>query len=169
MAQMLRLSVIVFVIAVANAGDPAMAAELGQAFDSYRDLHRDTQYGALFFNEGSIRTVESRSKKRFKEIVGAGELKLPQQEGYCFVVNHYGSPNDTTGINQKYRAKLSKLLSDGRTTTETIERIFAPTNDLAASKLPDFCVAGIANATKVTVDLSSDDGLFDRTISFSVQ
>ncbi|AXK79528.1 hypothetical protein DW352_02735 [Pseudolabrys taiwanensis] len=162
-------SAVLCLLSILIAACPTIAAELGRSFDSYRDLHRDTQYGSVLFNEGSIRLRESRSKKRFREIVGSGEIRLPSQEGYCFVINHYDSPNGKNGSDQKYRAKISKEFADGRTTEEPLERTFSPTDELVSANLPDLCVAGIVNASKVTIAFSSDDGYFDRTIFFSLK
>jgi hypothetical protein len=125
-----------------------MAADRGAKFDSYRDMHSGTQYGSLFFNDGSIRLQDSRSRKRFVVITGAGELNLPSQEGYCFVFNHYDSPNGN-GINQKYRLKITKLFTDGRNTEQKLERDYAPTKDVVSSTLPDWCIAGTSNVSKV--------------------
>jgi len=36
----------------------AMAAELGQHYDSYRDMHTKTQYVSIFFNEGVSNIVD---------------------------------------------------------------------------------------------------------------
>jgi hypothetical protein len=146
----------------------AAAADRGAKYDSYRDMHSGTQYGSLFFNEGSIRLQDSRSRKRFVLITGAGELNLPSQQGYCFVFNHYGSP-DGNRASQKYRVKITKLLLDGSSKEQKLERDYAPTNDVVSSVLPDWCIAGTSNASKVSLEFSSDDGYFDRAISFSVR
>ena len=145
-----------------------MAAERGDRFDSYRDMHVGTQYGSLFFNEGSIRLLDSRSRKRFVEITGAGELKLPSQEGYCFVFNHYDSPNGN-GVNQKYRVKISKVFTDGRNTEQNLVGDYVPTDNVVSSQLPDWCIAGILNVSKVSLEFSSDDGYFSRAISISIK
>jgi hypothetical protein len=117
----------------------ATAAELGQRYDSYRDMHKLTQYGTLFFNEGAIRSEESRALKRFIEISGAGDLKLPSQKGYCFVFNHYaGSNNNFTS--HTYQGKISKRFEDGRQTEEVVGSTFTPATHDWSSNLPDFCI-----------------------------
>jgi hypothetical protein len=161
-----KIVCILFVV-LASSGD-AIAAERGDKFDSYRDMHADTQYGSLFFNEGSIRLLDSRSRKRFVKITGAGELSLPSQEGYCFVFNHYGSSSGT-GVNQKYRLKISKVFADGRNKEEKLVGDYAPTDNVVSSRLPDWCIAGLLNVSKVSLEFSSDDGYFDRTISMSIK
>jgi len=161
-----RCACIFFVVLASSSG--AMAAERSDKFDSYRDMHAGTQYGSLFLNDGSIRLLDSRSRKRFVKITGAGELNLPSQEGYCFVFNHYGSSSGT-GVNQKYRVKISKVFTDGRNTEEKLVGDYAPTDNVVSSKLPDWCIAGILNVSKVSLEFSSDDGYFDRTISISIK
>jgi hypothetical protein len=157
----------IFFISLASSAS-AVAAERGDKFDSYRDMHSATQYGSLFLNEGSIRYQDSRSRKRFVKITGVGELNLPSQEGYCFVFNHYDSPNGN-GVNQKYRLKISKLFADGKNTEQKLERDYAPTDDVVSSNLPDWCIAGTTNVSKVSLEFSSDDGYFNRAISFVIR
>jgi hypothetical protein len=153
---------------VVTSSSSAVAAELGSKFDSYRDLHGNTQYGSLFFNTGSIRLADSRSRKRFVEITGAGELNLPSQEGYCFVFNHYGSPSGT-GVNQKYSIKISKVFTDGRQTEQKLAQDYAPTDDVVSSRLPDWCIAGVSSVSKISLEFTSDDGYFNRTIAVSIK
>ncbi len=159
---------LVAVIAAAKSS-VVVAAELGDKFDSYRDLHEQTQYGTLFFNATAIRTQESRWKKRFVKINGAGELSLPSQEGYCFVFNHYGAPNGVDD-SQKYRLKISRVFTDGRSPTEQLlAQDFTPTDSAISSNLPDWCVSGTLNVSKVSLEFSSDDGYFNRALSFSIK
>ena len=163
----MRLPRIVAILISASACSDALAAGLGASFDSFRDIHRDTAYGSLFFNETAIRHSENLVKKRFRAVSGNGELDLPAQQGYCFVLNHYGRPT-VDGKVRTYRAKISKILTDGRTTTELVEQSFYPTDDLESSNVPDLCVAGVRNASKVAIDFTSDDqDYFDWHISFT--
>jgi hypothetical protein len=157
------------VVLAAVTPSVSAAAELGQKYDSYRDLHDQTQYGTLFLNEGAIRLQENRWKKRFVVINGAGEINLPSQQGYCFVFNHYGAPNGV-GNSQTYRLKISKVFSDGRAPTEqTLAQDFTPTDSVVSSNLPDWCVAGTLSVSKVSLEFSSDDGYFNRKLSFAVK
>ena len=147
-----------------------LAADLGREFDSYRDMHRDTQYGSLFFNRGAIRYTDSRSKKRFVQINGSGEIQLPAQEGYCFVFNHFSdNPDEVRFAPQRYSVKISKTFEDGRETTQILERDFTPTDDLVSPYLPDWCIAAISTALKVSLEFKSADRIFDRRISFPVK
>jgi hypothetical protein len=159
------LLLLALLIGVATS-NPAPAAQQGKRFDSYRDLHRETQYGSLFFNEGAIRYHQSRARKRFVQITGSGEIHLPAQEGYCFVFNHL---DENAGKEQKYRVAITKQLIDGKVTIEKLDRLFAATTDLVSSNLPDWCISGTANALSVSLDFSSDDGAFNRTIFFTIR
>lgn len=155
----------VALLAFGGAGD---AAELGARYTSYRDLHQETQYGSLFLNEGSIRYRDSRQRKRFVLITGDGALKLPVQQGYCFVFNHYDSPtgNDVPHI---YRAVIRKSFSDGRETEDSLERTFSPTSSVVSADLPDLCISGTNNVARIDLEFSSDDGSnFDWKISFAL-
>ena len=137
-------------------------------YTTYRDLHQETQYGSLFFNEGAIRYRDNRRLKRFNRIVADGHIDLPKQGGYCFVFNHYDSPggNDVPRI---YRAVITKSFSDGRQTEEPFEGRFTPTSSVVSPDLPDLCISGTNNVTTVSVVFSSDDGTnFDWRISFDL-
>lgn len=156
------------VVAVATSGISA-AAELGAKYDSYRDLHDQTQYGTLFLNESAIRLQENRWKKRFVVINGTGEINLPSQQGYCFVFNHYGAPSGVAA-SQTYSLKISKAFSDGRApTVQTVRQDFTPTDSVVSSYLPDWCVTGTLNVSKISLEFGSDDGYFNRTLSFAVK
>jgi hypothetical protein len=146
----------------------AHAAQLGQYYDSYRDLHRDTQYGSIFFNEGAIRKEESRSRKRFHEILGTGTLDLPKQEGYCFVFNHYGS-SDSEDKQGNYRVSISWLFPGGKSFSQTIDLHFTPTSDVVSSALPDFCISRLVDAIRVKLQVRSNHAEFNRNIELALQ
>jgi hypothetical protein len=149
-------------------GSTAMAAELGQQYDSYRDMHERTSYGGLFFNEGAIRVEQSRSLKRFKAITGSGTLNLPPQNGYCFVFNHYNP--DGNSKSHTYKWKITKWRGSEPDKPEEDDRPYTPAADVWAAKLPDLCVDGIQGVTKVAIELTSDDGkYFDWNISFDIK
>jgi hypothetical protein len=157
-------------VCVLALGCPAAsAASFGESFDSYRDLHKKTAYGSLFFNEGAIRQQDNQSLKRFKMITGTGDIDLPRQQGYCFVLNHYGRPNGTDKRSRLYRAKITKEFQGGKpTTVEMFEKAFSPTDELASPNLPSVCISGTRNVSKVTIDFRSDDGdMFDTQIGFA--
>jgi hypothetical protein len=147
----------------------AFAAELGQKYTSYLDMHKETAYGSLFFNEGAIRERDSKNRKRFAAIKASGDLDLPSQQGYCFAFNHFGRDEPTTATFQ-YRAKITKEFKDGRKTEQTISRPYSPTDDAVSPNLPDLCVSGLNNVSKVSTDFSSDDGdSFTWAISFAIK
>jgi hypothetical protein len=165
----LQLSRTALCVGVTISATNALAADLGQKYTSYLDMHRETSYGSLFFNEGSIRESDSRQRKRFVAIRGSGDINLPPQQGYCFVFNHYGRDQKSEASFQ-YRAKITKEFKDGRRTEQLVSRSFAPTDDPVSSILPDLCVSGINNVSKVSIDFSSDDGdSFNWTVSFAVK
>ncbi|PIT03305.1 hypothetical protein TSA1_22975 [Bradyrhizobium nitroreducens] len=146
--------------------EPLYAAQLGASYDSYRDMHRDTAYGSLFFNATAIRHADNLAKKRFRAVTASGDIELPSQQGYCFVFNHYGRPT-LDGKSHSYRAKITKLMIDGTNRLETVEQAFDPTDDLSSTSPPDLCIAGIRNVSKVTIEFTSDDNnYFDWQITF---
>jgi hypothetical protein len=147
----------------------AMSAELGQHYDSYRDMHEKTQYGTLFFNEGAIRHDQDLSLKRFATVIGDGELILPAQEGYCFVFNHYQSPNGNS-TSHKYQGEILKWFKNGRRKRQVVKSTFTPASHDWSPDLPDLCINGIENVTKISIVFSSDDeSYFDRSISFALK
>ena len=163
---MKRIAVLAVLAACAATELPA--AGLGDKYTSYVSMHRDTDYGSLFLNEGSVRIEESRARKHFAAIKGSGEIILPANRGYCFVFNHYDSPsgNDTKSV--KYRAKIEKRFSDGTTTVEPFESSYVPTKKVWSSNLPDLCLRGLRDVTNISIEFSSDDGrAFNWNISFA--
>ena len=148
----------------------AAAADLGKRYESYLDMHQDTAYGSLFFNEGAIRIIDSRQRKRFIMISGDGDLNLPSQQGYCFVFNHYSSPTAKPDVTLRYGAKIIKHLKDGTQASEVFDGAYSPTNKPTSSNVPDLCVSGIRNVAKISIEFSSDDGThFSWKISFAVK
>lgn len=138
-------------------------------YDSYRDLHRDTQYGSLFFNEGAIRSKQSKQRKRFIEIEKNGLLDLPSQDGYCFVFNHYESPSGNDVL-RKYWAKIKKDYTDGQSIDEYFEGGYTPTSNVVSPDLPDLCITGTNNVVLVSIEFGSNDGLsFNWKISFRIK
>ncbi len=160
---------IAFIVSFITFMGGTHAAHLGQRHNSYRDLHKDTDYGSLFLNEGHFRVIDSRRNKDFIEIVGDGEIELPNQRGYCFVINHYVGTTTQTEEKHTYKVKIIKSRSDGSKTTETVERLYSPTPNVWSSKLPDLCVSGLRNVISVILNFSSSDGdYFTRTIFFDM-
>lgn len=156
-------------ILMAFASNSARSAELGQHYDSYRDMHEQTGYGSLFFNQGAIRHTDNLSLKRFVAIIGDGELTLPSQDGYCFVFNHYQSPNGNSA-SHKYQGKISKWFKDRRRTIQIIRNTFTPASQSWSSDLPDLCFTGIDNVARISIEFSSDDdSYFNRNVSFSLK
>jgi hypothetical protein len=166
MANLLKIAF----CALAFGCSGAAAADLGKRYESYLDMHQETAYGSLFFNDGAIRYKDSRTRKRFLTISGDGDVSLPSQQGYCFVFNHYGSPNAKPNVTLKYGAKIVKLLKQGTKTEEIFSGTYSPTDEPTSSILPDLCVSGIHNVSKVDIDFNSDDSAhFNWKISFAVK
>jgi hypothetical protein len=141
-----------------------LPAELGEKYTSYRNLHRDTDYGSLFLNVGHFRVTDSRHNKDFREILGDGNLQLPEQRGYCFVLNHFGSPNGPQR-NHYYSWKIEKTSRDGQITVESDRRSYDATDNIVSGKLPDLCISGLRNVATLQIAFSSTDGTyFDRSI-----
>ena len=163
----MRLLPSAFFVALVALSTSCLAGSLGDKFDSYRDLHERTAYWSLFFNEGAIRYRDSRNRKRFQAVVGGGHIELPQQQGFCFVFNHYTDDPGLIRTNRKYRAEIEKLFNDGSKRVEVVERPFSPTDDVYSSNLPDVCVSAFYNVTSASIKFSTDDGNPARDISFN--
>lgn len=151
---------------------PAMAAASlgGVELTSYRDLHGQTEYGALFLNVGQFNTAGSRSHRRFREVVGSGEFaSLPSQRGFCFAFNHFGS-EAAAGSWRTYAAKTIKTKMDGSTYEENFSGRYQITSEIVARDLPDFCISGLNDVAKLEIQFSGEDGGgFNRTISFKIE
>lgn len=153
----MRRNLRTFLLVVSQIGlaQSALAA-LGDQYDSYYDLHTKTAYGAVFFNKDAIRYEESRTQKRFIEITENGAIALPKQRGYCFVFNHYRP--ELEGKEIRYTIQITKKFSDGKVTTEPLDRIFSITSNTVSSSLPDVCVSGIQNVVDITIATTSNYG-----------
>ena len=100
---------VLFLAAAISLTMPAVqAASLGETMlTSFRDMHRDTDFGTWFLQVGAFRAREGRDMRNFKEIVGTGEIDgLPDQRGYCFVTNNFDP--DRGGQQETLKITLTK-------------------------------------------------------------
>ena len=155
---------------MAGTAAPSLAAPLGKRYTSYVSMHRSTDYGSLFLNEGSVRIEHSRKRKRFLTVTDSGDVAMPRQTGYCFLFNHYDSPDGNDTTKRTYRAKIKKQFANGTEAVDSFEGSFIPTKKLWSSDAPDLCVRGIRGVSKVAIEFTSDDGkYFEWNISFATK
>jgi len=141
----------------------AVAAELGKQFDDYTEMHTKTDYGALFFSDDA-------DEHRFIQIDGDGELKLPSQTRYCFVLNHYSKERGFRNIVRTYRAQTTKWHKTAPTTTESFHKPYIPTADEESEAITDYCIEGIQDVVKIAIEFGSNDGSsFRHNISFDLR
>jgi len=157
----LRTAAVAIVAIVCTSS--AIAAELGKKFDSYTEMHTQSAYGSLFFSDES-------PYKRFTLIDGDGELKLPSQSHYCFVLNHYSRQKGFENTLRTYRAKTTKWYDDKNSKTERFHQQYIPTADETSEDVTDYCIYGTKNVVKIDIEFSSDDGQsFEHNISFTLK
>lgn len=149
--------------AVIASTSTAIAAELGKAFDSYTEMHTQSDYGSLFFSDGP-------PYLRFTSINGDGELKIPSQTHYCFVLNHYSRQKGFENTLRTYRTKTTKWYDDTRSKTERFHQQYIPTADETSEDVTDYCIYGTQNVVKIDIEFGSDDGQsFKHQISFTLK
>lgn len=147
---------------------PGFAASLGEEYTSYRNLHVNTDYGALFINVGHFRTRSHDANKDFREIVGGGDVMgLRPQRGYCLAFNHYEPSR--AGERHRYSYEITKVKTDGTQTVERGSGRFVVTSKSWSSDMPDLCVSGLWSVERLIITFTSTDGdRFDRTVAFEV-
>ena len=165
----MRKSASLALVALMVSTAQGIAAGLGDQFTTYRDLHGGTSYGSLFFNATAVRYSDSQWKKRFQLVTGSGDLQLPSQQGYCFVLNHYTDDLSLVGKSKKYLIAIQKTFVDRTKKKESIEVAFSPTDDVYSSSLPCFCMSALFGVSDVSFTLRSNDGGFERRISFQLK
>lgn len=144
-------------------------AALGQSYMSCRDLHKQTRYGSLFLNVGHFLPSASKNNRDYQIINGNGDLRgLPDQEGYCFVFNHYSE--STAGRPHHYTAVITKRKRDGNSSQENVRRPYKPTDSRTSCRLPDLCVVPSEQVKGINIRFSSTDkDYFDRNISLRLR
>lgn len=140
-----------------------VGAELGQRFDTYTEMHLKTKYGALFFSDEP-------PEQHFTAINGDGELTLPFQDHYCFVLNHYDLQKGFANMLRTYRAKTIKWLDQTHAKTELFREQYIPTADETSELVTDYCIYGTKDVVKIEIEFSSNDGsFFDHDILFRLK
>ncbi len=144
-------------------------ADAQQAFFSREDFHEGTPYGALAFNKQA--TTQSQNRYVYKNfvVIGNGAVVLPDQSAYCFLLNHYNSPNSVKQY--QYKFTITKWFSDGSTATATpYTGFYTPTESSGSWEYPDYCLRKLSNLTKVEIQTSSSEGPeFQHNFSFQLQ
>lgn len=132
-------------------------------FADHSAYQENTPYGSLIFNRDAETVGENRRYKRFIEVERNGEVELPQQDGYCFYLNHYREVN--SGGNFSYDVVDTKTYDDGEVHSFTVTSKFTPTSWLGSRKGPDYCVESLRGVVKVELKFSSAAG---RAFSWEV-
>lgn len=141
----------------------ALGAELGQRFESYTEMHLKSKYGALFFSDEP-------PYQHFAAINGDGELMLPFQDHYCFVLNHYDLQKGFANTLRTYRAKTTKWLGQIRSPPELFLEQYVPTADETSEQVTDYCIYGTKDVVRIEIQFGSNDGSsFDHDISFHLK
>jgi len=149
----------------------ASAAELGTQFDNYEDMHLKSRYGALFFAEGSTQSAEIPANRRFVVISGEGELVLPSQRGYCFVLNHYNRELGFQNVLLSYYGNITKWAGNKKTRPdELVKRRIIPTADGESADIADVCTDGFKDVSRIVIEFGMEKAPgAHQTISFKLQ
>jgi hypothetical protein len=155
--------VAILIASLASGTVEAAGAELGNKFKDYTEMHKQTRYGSLLFRGAA-------TEGPFTLVDGDGELTLPPQDHYCFVLNHYSLEKGYESRVRTYRAKTTKWYSEETTTTELFRKEYIPTADETSENVTDYCIYGISGVIKVAIEFDSNDGSsFRRKISFKLK
>ncbi len=140
-----------------------------QIFNSRDDFQEKTGYGTIALNKNATTASQSRYVyKNYVVIPQNGQINVPDQSGYCFVINHYNSANG--GMEYAYTFRITKHFLDGRTLADDFRNSYKPT-DLAGSwRMPDYCLRRVSGLTKVEIVTgSSEPEAFDHNFWFNIQ
>ena len=166
------LATVVIAVAGMAGSDENTQAFLEDEYTSCRDKNQETPYGSLFLNVGHIRLHDSRRSRDYRRIRGNGNIVgLPEQDGYCFVLNHYN--REHAGQSHRYTVSIVKRgqnrsrLKDG---SSTVSRLYRPTNEVTSCRSPDVCIEHVEGCSSIDISFSSTDGnAFHREISFTIR
>ena len=140
-----------FVVSIEAHMRPATGAEFGMQLNGYIEMHTKSDYGSLLFRDETV-------DQRFILINGDGELRLPVQSRYCFVLNHYSQQKGFQNVLRTYRAKTTKWYSETESSTELFRNRYIPTADETSEAITDYCIKGVAGVVKIEIEFGSDDG-----------
>lgn len=143
----------------------ARAADLGATYVSYSEMHTKSKYGAVFFATGATEKADIRRLHVFTEVSGDGDLLLPTQSGYCFVVNHYSVELGYAGLTRHYRASISKQFGHSPPLSQSVRYSFLPTSEPESEQVDDVCISHLTDVTAIAIDIRLDNATV-RTISF---
>jgi hypothetical protein len=138
-----------------------------ETYNSRIDFHQKTGYGTLAFDRGALDSKGIDNIKDFV-IVHDGTNHFPQQGAYCFVLNHYSSPNPPQVYT--YTFTTTWRLSDQKSIDPIhFAQQYTPTTDPSASQFPSYCIRDLSGAVQTDVQTDSTEGPeFTHTFSFQV-
>lgn len=139
-----------------------------QMFSSREDFHENTPYGALAFNKSARTPYENRYVYKNFILVQNGQVDLPDQSGFCFLLNHYNSPNALRTYT--YTFTVTEWFADG-TSSGAVPHVatYIPTDRSSSWDYPDYCLRKLYNLTKVDVQISGTEGVaFQHHFVFKV-
>ena len=100
---------------------------------------------------------------------GDGSLDLPQQNGYCFVLNHYNLELAFQNKFRPYEGVIRKYDDQGHLlNSDDVARRIIPTANQDSVEVASVCMDGLAGASKISIAFSMYNAS-DRTISFGVK
>jgi hypothetical protein len=135
-------------------GAPAHAQQI---FTSREDFHEGTAYGTLAFNKSARTQSENRYQYKNFSVVPDGQVDLPDQSGFCFLLNHYNSPHPAVAY--QYTFTITEWFSVGTSSAPALyTNSYTPTTRSSSWEYPDYCLRKLYNLARVDVQTSSTEG-----------
>jgi len=124
----------------------------------------------LVFHLPSCPKFLVRERRRIGRL-GEGEIPLPAQSHYCFVLNHYNKEKGFENVLQIYRARTTKWYSEISSNAEPLfHKTYIPTADETSKDVTDYCLNHIAGVARIGIEFDADDGAsFKHSISFTLK
>ena|SRR5437016_6248802 len=140
-----------------------------QIFNSRDDFQQKTSYGTIALNKNATTVSQSRYVyKNYVVISQSGQIQVPDQSGYCFVINHYNSPD--AGKEFTYSFRLTKHFADGRALPDAFTGSYKPATYAGSWRMPDYCLRRASGLRKVEiVTSSSEPAVFDHNFWFEIR
>jgi len=138
---------------------------------SFRDMHRDTDFGAWFLIPGAFRSADARNTKKFGEVGDTGEIEgMPDQRGFCFAMNNFDP--DRGGAQESLTItliKTGKLPTDTGFVDRTEEAMptipFLVTADMVSKNFPLFCISALTGVETLEISIAGSSQATERSWS----
>ena len=151
---MLRRALLTLIASAVPTIGPAWSQD--QLFNSREEFQEKTGYWTIALNRSATSKSSSRyTYKNYIQLAQSGQVRVPSQSGYCFVLNHYNSPNNAEEY--EYTFSITKHFSDKRVLKDSYSASYTPATYLGSWSMPDYCLRRVAGLVKVEVVTGSSE------------